>query len=257
MRTNMTTSPSPPASSLLGDLRTLKHLLFTRIRGGSHEERLESFYSGQAGGYDSFRARLLHGRRELIQAIDFPAAGVWVDLGAGTGENAEHLGPRLQELRQVYQVDLSESLLDQARGRVAARGWSNVTPVKADATRFLPPEGQADVVTFSYSLTMIPDWFQAVQQAIRMLRPGGLLGVVDFYVSRKYPDANRTRHGWFTRSFWPVWFAGDNVFLNPDHLPFLTAQLETVSLYEGRGGIPWLPFLRVPYYWFVGRKPED
>jgi hypothetical protein len=28
----------------------------------------------------------------------------------------------------------------------------------------------------------------------------------------------------------------------------------TVRLEEGRGAVPYLPGLRVPYYWFVGRK---
>ena len=51
----------------------------------------------------------------------------------------------------------------------------------ADATRFRPPEGAADVVTFSYSLTMIPDWFAALENAAAMLKPGGTIGVVDFY----------------------------------------------------------------------------
>ena len=55
-----------------------------------------------------------------------------------------------------------------------------------------------DVVTFSYSLTMIPDWFLAVDHAWRLLRPGGTIGVVDFYVSRKHPDPGWRRHPWST-----------------------------------------------------------
>ena len=58
---------------------------------------------------------------------------------------------------------------------------------KEPEPRVEPPEAPVDVVTFSYSLTMIPDWFAAIENALRMLRPGGQIGVVDFYVSRKYP----------------------------------------------------------------------
>jgi len=113
------------------------------------------------------------------------------------------------------------------------------------------------VVTFSYSLTMIPDWFAAIDSARAMLSPGGLIGVVDFYVSRKYPADRLRRHRWFTRSFWPVWFAFDNVFPSPDHVPYLHRSFQAVHFAENRGKLPCIPLLRMPYYTFVGRKPQE
>jgi S-adenosylmethionine-diacylgycerolhomoserine-N-methlytransferase len=130
-----------------------------------------------------------------------------------------------------------------------------VETIEADATIFQPPEGLVDVVTFSYSLTMIPDWFAAIENAWAMLRPGGLIGVVDFYVSRKYPQDGLKRHSWFTRSFWPIWFASDNVFPSPDHVPMLFRRFDPVHFDELRSKVPYLPLVRVPYYVFVGRKP--
>jgi len=240
--------------AVVNDLKTLWHLVARRARGATHQERLESFYSGQANGYDDFRRRMLHGRQEMIQAIPVPAGGIWVDLGAGTGENAEHIGPALDQLSNMYLVDLSPSLLRQADQRVSAHQWKNVTPVCHDATTFVPSEGQVDVVTFSYSLTMIPDWFRAIDHAWELLKPGGTLGVVDFFVSRKHPAKERVKHRWSTRTFWPTWFGSDNVFLSPDHIPYLQNRFETVKLDERRGKIPYLPLIRAPHYLFIGRK---
>lgn len=242
------------AMSLWSDLKVLYHMAVSPIRGGSHAERLESFYRGQAEAYDDFRARLLQGRRELMEQLPTPAGGVWVDLGGGTGANAAALGPRLSELGRYYVVDLSPSLLARARQRAAREGWDNVVAVEADATTWRPAEGQADVATFSYSLTMIPDWFAALEHAHALLKPGGWIGVVDFYVARKYPADGLARHPWSTRAFWPLWFARDNVFLSPDHLPYLRRRFHTVQLQERRAKLPYLPLLRAPYYWFVGRK---
>lgn len=239
---------------LWSDLRILWHMVTSGGRGRTHEERLENFYSGQAAGYDAFRKRMLHGRVELFAALPAMPGGVWVDLGAGTGENAEHWGAKLSQFSRVYLVDLSSSLLKVADERIKARGWTNVVTAHADATKFVPPEGQADVVTMSYSLTMIPDWFLAVDQACRLLKPGGVVGVVDFFVARKYPAATLARHRWSTRTIWPAWFANDNVFLSPDHIPYLQSRFETVVLEQRRGKIPYLPFVRAPYYWFVGKK---
>jgi S-adenosylmethionine-diacylgycerolhomoserine-N-methlytransferase len=237
------------------DLRVLYHLLLKPVRGADHAARMESFYAGQAEAYDGFRNRLLQGRRELYGSIDVPDGGLWVDLGGGTGSNQELLGPRIAKARKVYIVDLSPSLLKIADRRIARHGWSNVQAVRADATTFRPPEGPVDVVTFSYALTMIPDWFAAIDSACTILKPGGLVGVVDFHVARKHPADGMAGQSWFTRSFWPVWFAADNVFLSADHVPFLWRRFEPVSYTERRAGILYLPLLRVPYYTFVGRKP--
>lgn len=239
--------------SVVQDLKTLFHLTVSPIRGDTHQERLDSFYAKQAGDYDRFRQRLLHGRKELYDQLPTPEQGVWVELGGGTGANLEHLGPRLGSLGQAHIVDLSSSLLGVARQRVADRGWSNVAVHEADATTFAPPE-PADVVTFSYSLTMIPDWFLAVENAWRMLKPGGVLGVVDFYVSRKHPAKGHRRHGWTTRTFWPMWFANDNVFPSPDHVPYLHRRLTPVRFEEHRARIRFFPLLTTPYYIFIGRK---
>jgi S-adenosylmethionine-diacylgycerolhomoserine-N-methlytransferase len=243
--------------TLSSDLKILYHLAVKPVRGGTHAERMENFYAGQASQYDDFRRRLLPGREQLAQTLDWPQGGVWVDMGGGTGVNLEFLGDRVRRLRRAYIVDLSPSLLQVARARIGARQLDNVEPVQADATTYVPPEGQADIVTFSYSLTMIPDWFAALDHARAMLRPGGQIGIVDFYVARKHPAQGNTHHSWWTRTFWPAWFARDNVLLSPDHLPAVQRRFEPLFCAERRTRIPYLPLSRVPYYLFVGRKSDS
>jgi S-adenosylmethionine-diacylgycerolhomoserine-N-methlytransferase len=101
---------------------------------------------------------------------------------------------------------------------------------------------------------MIPDWFAAIDNALQMLKPGGLIGVVDFYVSRKHPDEGLKRHGWSTRSFWPIWFSNDNVYPSSEHLPYLRHRFESQWLSENRAKVPYLPLVRTPYYQFIGQK---
>ena len=239
---------------LLKDIKVLYHLAFKPVRGNDHASRLESFYAGQAEGYDDFRKRLLRGREEMYRAIEPPPHATWVDMGGGTGANLEHIIPKRDDLSRVYVVDLSPSLLAVARRLIESAGWRNVEPIEADATTFKPANGPAQVVTFSYSLTMIPDWFAAIENARDMLEPGGIIGVVDFYISRKYPRDGLKKHSRFTRGFWPAWFASDNVFPSPDHVPFLHRHFEPLHFHEEMAPVPYLPFARTPYYWFVGRK---
>jgi S-adenosylmethionine-diacylgycerolhomoserine-N-methlytransferase len=238
---------------LVRDLKTLFHLTLAPIRGDTHQQRLDSFYGGQAADYDRFRERLLHGRRELYGRLPAPAGGVWLELGGGTGANLEYLGERRRDLKAIHIVDLSRSLLDVARERIAANRWDNVAVHLADATTVALPE-KADVVTFSYSLTMIPDWYLALENAWRLLKPNGWLGVVDFYVARKYPADGQRRQSWATRAFWPAWFAYDNVFLSPDHVPYLHRHFAPVHFEERRARIRFFPLLTTPYYLFIGRN---
>jgi len=239
---------------LASDLRILYHLALKPVRGKDHAARMESFYAGQAAGYDDFRKRLLKGRQELWNLIHPPLNGSWLDMGGGTGANLDYFGDSITRLGKVYVLDLSHSLLEIAKKRVAEKGWTNVETVEADATTFQPPSGPVDVVTFSYSLTMIPDWFAALENAMAILKPGGTIGVVDFYVSRKYASDGLARHGWFARTFWPTWFALDNVYPSPDHVPFLHRHFDVLHFEEHRAKVPYIPLARVPYYLFVGRK---
>ncbi|MCL2006272.1 MAG: class I SAM-dependent methyltransferase [Planctomycetaceae bacterium] len=252
--------------SIFGDLRIIYHMVLRPIRGENHAERMDNFYSGQAADYDDFRRRLLRGREELWQKMlqTIPRTDVtgsvedtvWMDMGGGTGSNLHFFGDAIQQLRKVYVVDLAGSLLEVANRRIRDHGWKNVETAEADATTFTPPDGPVDAMTFSYSLTMIPDWFAAVDHAWDVLRPGGRIGVVDFYVSRKYPAEKHTRHSWMKRTFWPSWFAYDNVFPSPDHVPYLHRKFRPVLFEEHLTRIPWFPnpWFKMPYYIFIGEK---
>jgi len=226
------------------------------VRGATHAERMEAFYAGQSSRYDTFRERRLHGRQALVEALPMPEGGVWADLGGGTGATLDYAGERLAALKRAYIVDLSPSLLAVARKRIDAKGWDNVRAVEADAASYEPIEGAADVVTFCYALTMIPNWFSAIDHAWNLLKPGGTLGVVDYYISRKHVYDGRAQHGWWTRHFWPLWFGLEHMALSPDHLYYLHDLFEPVRCDEACGPIPYLPGMRAPYYLFIGRKPE-
>ncbi|MDO5308962.1 MAG: class I SAM-dependent methyltransferase [Planctomycetia bacterium] len=228
------------------------------VRGKTHEERLESFYSKQVDAYDRFRKRLLTGRDEMMNSLPVHPGDIWVDMGCGTGANLTMLAPeKLATLKKIYLVDLTESMLRVADERIARMGWNNVETLHADATTWSPQGGeQVDAVLFSYSLTMIPDWFAAIDRAYEALKPGGLIGVVDFYIARKYPGERRMRQSFSTRWFWPIWFSLDNLFLSNDILPYLSRKFEEVTLLERADRLPYCPIFwkKMPRFVFVGRK---
>ncbi len=225
------------------EAKVLLSLLRGVPRRGTHVERLQAFYGPQADHYDAFRARLLHGRSDLVRIMGPRDGADIVELGGGTGYNLTYFGDRLARMGSIEIVDLCPPLLARARERW--RGQNNVRVIDADATVYRPPH-LVDCVYFSYSLTMIPNWRAAIDNALAMLKPGGILGVVDFHVA--------ATHSSFARFFWPRWFAHDGVRLSPEPLARLRAIFPDHVVSERMASVPYLPFLRVPYYIFVARR---
>lgn len=239
--------------TLRNDAAILARLARGMPRAASHAEALGAFYGPQSQHYDRFRERLLAGRAELIAGLPLPDRAHVVELGGGTGRNAEFFGDRLARIERFEVVDLCRPLLAQARER--ARQLPQLQAIEADATTYRPAQ-PVDCVLLSYALTMIPDWRGAIANAVAMLKPGGVLGVVDFYVAPARPEfADSTRHSAWTRWFWPAWFRHDGVRLDAGHLTALRRALPQHEIVEARAPVPYLPLGRVPYYRFVGRKP--
>lgn len=148
----------------------------------------------------------------------------WVDIGGGTGWNIEAMKEFLdvpEYFEDIYLVDLSSSLCEVARKRFARLGWSNVTVICEDARIFNLSKGHAELITMSYSLSMIPDFYSVIDSMSSLLAYNGILGVVDFYVQsavetigRNYIGGSLQRHvNWLGRSFWRAWFDLDRVGL--------------------------------------------
>nr|VFJ71995.1 MAG: betaine lipid synthase/S-adenosylmethionine-diacylgycerolhomoserine-N-methlytransferase [Candidatus Kentron sp. FW] len=233
----------------------LYYSLFKKNKSASLKERLDSYYKLQAEIYDKSRKDLLHGREELYQKLNSMKKSItWLDLGGGTGGNFECLGDGINNIDKAYIIDICQPLLDVARRRVKDLGWDQFEVLDGNITQSLAHIGKVDIVTCSYSLSMSEDWFKVIDNAYELLNESGLIGVVDFYVARKHVDDIHRRQKALSRFFWQIWFAYDNVFLSPDHIPYLEYKFSTERLFEDRKRMFFPPVLKAPYYSFIGRK---
>lgn len=231
------------------------------------QQALEQFYGNQAHIYDSTRKLLLKGREECLQlaVAHLPKTKkglVWVDIGGGTGKNIEMMNeifPLEKHFAAVYLVDLSSSLCAVARQRFAGKSWArNVTVLEADACDFTIDYATADLITFSYSLSMIPTFNSVVDHAQALLeKDAGVIACVDFGIQSQDTSVGRinTVGGlvnrnmpWFLRNFWRIWFEADKVFLDSarrNYLEYKFGTLKSFNAYNNALG-------RIPYYVWVG-----
>jgi demethylmenaquinone methyltransferase/2-methoxy-6-polyprenyl-1,4-benzoquinol methylase len=108
-------------------------------------------------------------RASMVAGLELPPQARVLDVAAGTGAIT-----RLLEARgaRVVAFDQSIEMLAMARGRGA-------TVVRGTAERLPFPDASFDGVTFGYLLRYVEPAF-AMRELVRVLRPGGEIGMVEF-----------------------------------------------------------------------------
>jgi len=109
------------------------------------------------------------GRLAAVKAAE-SVGGRILEVGVGTGLS---LGDYGRGTRLVG-VDISEPMLEKARNRVQARGLAHVEALEVmDAEHLTVPDASFDVVVAQYVVTAIPNPERALDEFVRVVRPGG------------------------------------------------------------------------------------
>lgn len=100
-----------------------------------------------------------------------PSGGAVVDCPCGAGPVLRAIPPGVAYVG----VDLSAAMLGRARKRAAGRGLTGAEFVEADAATTPLPTGHADLFFSFWGLHCFADPAAALQEASRILKPGGRL----------------------------------------------------------------------------------
>ncbi len=114
-------------------------------------------------------------RRSAIAACE-EVGGRVLEVGIGTGISLPYYSDRCR----IFGVDISEAMLEVARHRVETLRMDNVEQLAImDAQNLAFDDGAFDVVTAQYVVNTVPDPEAALDEFMRVLRPGGELIVVN------------------------------------------------------------------------------
>jgi arsenite methyltransferase len=104
---------------------------------------------------------------------------VVLDLGSGAGLDVLLSARRVAPGGHAYGVDMTDEMLQLANSNKAKAGIANATFLKGSIDSIPLPEASVDVVISNCVINLAEDKGAVINEAFRVLRPGGLFAVAD------------------------------------------------------------------------------
>jgi len=136
-----------------------------------------------------------------------------LDVATGGGHTALAFAPHV---REVVATDITKEMLEAAERHIRASGATNVRFQEADAMALPFEDASFDLVTCRVAPHHFPDCAQFVRECARVVRPGGIVAVIDNVVpddpeAAKFINAfeklRDPSHNWaYTEREWVAFF---------------------------------------------------
>jgi SAM-dependent methyltransferase len=118
-----------------------------------------------------------------------------LDLGSGGGIDVLLSARRVGPTGRVYGLDMTEEMLELARGNAARAGTTNVEFLRGRIEDIPLPAGSVDVVISNCVVNLSTDKPAVLAEIARVLRPGGRIGISDVVAEDRLTPADRAARG--------------------------------------------------------------
>lgn len=145
-----------------------------------YQQRLASIYGARARNYDTTPDNADWHRRTaalLVQRAKLQPGQRVLDIATGTGLVALDAAARIGPQGHVLGIDITASMLEQARIKARALGLGQIRFEFADAENLQLSDASFDHVLCCAALVLMRDVPNALERWRRMLTPGGWIGL--------------------------------------------------------------------------------
>ncbi len=167
----------------------------------NQQEKIVSMFDNIARTYDVANRVLSFGvdkswRKEAcdktLAYYGKPQIDMILDVACGTGDMCEWWDKRAKaktiKVGEIYGIDPSAGMLD-----VAKKKGLNAKFIQAEAKDLPVNDNSADILSISYGLRNVVDREEALQEFFRVLKPGGMLTILEFTKPQKQTIVSRIR----------------------------------------------------------------
>lgn len=146
------------------------------------EDRLRSYYSWRARGYDKATSYEIKHHHEAIQMADIQPEDRILEVACGTGRATIELANHLGSEGNLEALDLSEIMLAHAQQKAAERGLLGKVNFKIGSALNLPyPDHLFDLLynAYMFDLLAVDRFLPVLKEFKRVLKPSGRLVLVN------------------------------------------------------------------------------
>lgn len=158
---------------------------FQQVDWAEKAQRVKGVFDSVAPKYDLMNDLMSMGihrlwKRRAIDTLGLLPQHHVLDLASGTGDLALRMAPLLNDQGSITLSDINESMLNIGKQRMIDAGHLHAKYSVANAESLPFADNSFDRITMSFGLRNVTDKQQALNELHRVLKPNGLLMVVEF-----------------------------------------------------------------------------
>lgn len=162
------------------------HFGFEEVPAGDKQARVGAVFESVSERYDLMNDLMSLGLHRgwkwfAVHIARVRAAARVLDLAGGTGDLTARLAPGMGRDGSVVLADINRPMLERGRARLIDRGVAgNVHYAQCDAEHLPFPDRSFDRVLIGFGLRNVTNQDRALAEMFRVLRPAGMLLVLEF-----------------------------------------------------------------------------